>query len=549
MQMRVERPRLAASAHCTTTTLIRPSHSLASFTLFRRSVTVWYRCKHDGPATILVHFRQDLTEEEMSDAALDRRIVEHLAANGSSFPLRVDDMRELEVLLGRSDAHDTLENSWEDLHPTLSIVDSLEVFIAGSQTLDAGLEMIDGPTTEIADIVATALRKQADGIIFLVNADEPFDWWPVQQALQYFARESVFVVCVSDGNEESEQLAEARRTALSYGVPKACVHQLPGITTGQKVSDKLLALLECSLADYLEVHAASRALELSRQVSRLVDSLQQKVENMASLLERPEDEVRSLRTTWTPKLLKLQDSHERTLRDVRLEYAKQKDFIQRMADEYFRRLADEVPEMAMGTEPAKRVGLTGAFYSSKREEFARQVESCLRCELEETTGRWTVMHLLPAVEKSMKCVEQLLGERAQGLVSELEEIKSSVWKKAEGVRETSEEMRSRLSTIPSGLPAISTRFAAYFGVANGFRSLLAVLSGSLLGAYALLFVGALGGALSSWLAFRGAGSETEKQIKQCIGKELSQALKSKAQETATSVASTSMQPCLACIDK
>lgn len=157
-----------------------------------------------------MHFRQDLTEDEMNDVTLDARIREHMSANGSSFPLRVDDMRELERLLGGSDAEDSLENSWEDLHPTLSIVDSLEVFITGSETLDAGLEMIDGPTKEIADIVATALRKQADGIIFLVNADEAFDWWPVQQALQYFARESVFVVCVSDGNEDSEQLAEAR---------------------------------------------------------------------------------------------------------------------------------------------------------------------------------------------------------------------------------------------------------------------------------------------------------------------------------------------------
>ncbi len=59
------------------------------------------------------------------------------------------------------------------------------------------------------------------------------------------------------------------------------------------------------------------------------------VENMASLLQRPEKEVRSLRTTWTPKLLKLQDAHDRTLRDVRLEYARHKDAIQRVADDYF----------------------------------------------------------------------------------------------------------------------------------------------------------------------------------------------------------------------
>jgi hypothetical protein len=46
-----------------------------------------------------------------------------------------------------------------------------------------------------------------------------------------------------------------------------------------------------------------------------------------------------------------------------------------------------------------------------------------------------------------------------------------------------------------------------------------------------------------------AGTETEKQIKQCIGKELAQSLKVRAQETAASVATASMQPCLVCIDK
>jgi len=512
-------------------------------------VTVWYRCKHTGPATVLVHFRQNLEEEEMKDVTMHARIRGHLEEFGSSFPLKVEDMLELEEVLGRADAEESLENSWEDLHPTLAIVDSLEVFITGSETLDAGLEMIDGPTVEITDIVATALRKQADGIVFLVNADAAFDWWPVQQALQYFPRESVFVVAVSDGYEDAEELAEARRTALGLGVQRSCVHSLPGQVTGQKVSDKLLVQLESSLADYLETHAATRVLELSRQVSRLVDSLQQKVENVTSLLQRPEKEVRCLRTQWTPKLLKLQDAHGKTLRDVRLEYARQKDSVQRLADEYFRRLADEVPEMSIKSEPSKRVGLTGAFYSSTREEYAKQVEACLRCELEEATGRWTVMHLLPAVEKSMLSVEQLLGDKAMGLVTELEDIKSSVWQKAERVRETSEEMRSRLSSLSSGLPAISTRFAAYFGVANGFRSLVAVLSGSLLGAYALLFVGAVGGAVSSWLAFRSAGAETEKQIKETIGRELAEALRKKAAETAASVAAVSMEPCLACIDR
>jgi hypothetical protein len=120
-----------------------------------------------------------------------------------------------------------------------------------------------------------------------------------------------------------------RRTALSYGVQRSCVHTLPGVVTARSVSDKLLtqvspissvpcsprhlspvfcmlgmrrrtrsalrdmleqahmawsstpsemywpracailfvgAQLEGSLADYLEAHAATRALELSRQV-------------------------------------------------------------------------------------------------------------------------------------------------------------------------------------------------------------------------------------------------------------------------------------------
>lgn len=41
-------------------------------------------------------------------------------------------MRELLVLLGRADVCESLESSWEDLHATLGMVDSLEVFITGS---------------------------------------------------------------------------------------------------------------------------------------------------------------------------------------------------------------------------------------------------------------------------------------------------------------------------------------------------------------------------------------------------------------------------------
>jgi hypothetical protein len=40
-------------------------------------------------------------------------------------------MKELQMFLGRADMCESLENSWEDLHTTLSIVDSLEVFVTG----------------------------------------------------------------------------------------------------------------------------------------------------------------------------------------------------------------------------------------------------------------------------------------------------------------------------------------------------------------------------------------------------------------------------------
>lgn len=35
--------------------------------------------------------------------------------------------------------------------------------------------------------------------MFVLNADEPLDWWPIRHALQYFPQGGVFVVCVSDG--------------------------------------------------------------------------------------------------------------------------------------------------------------------------------------------------------------------------------------------------------------------------------------------------------------------------------------------------------------
>jgi hypothetical protein len=62
------------------------------------------------------------------------------------------------------------------------------------------------------------------GVFFLIHVSS------FAQALQYFARESVFVVCVSDGNEDSDQLSETRYHAqqlcsvygLLFSRPCAC---------------------------------------------------------------------------------------------------------------------------------------------------------------------------------------------------------------------------------------------------------------------------------------------------------------------------------------
>ena len=83
--------------------------------------------------------------------------------------------------------------------------------------------------------------------------------------------------------------------------------------------------------------------------------------------------------------------------------------------------------------------------------------------------------------------------------------------------------RHKLSSVSyASLPlsSLSTRLVSYWGVAQGFRSLLAVISCELLASSAYIFMGALGAAASSWLAIRSAGLETEKQIRQCIGEEV-----------------------------
>jgi hypothetical protein len=55
---------------------------------FRDRVTVWYRCNNSGPPVVFVHFRQDLSDEEIHDESLHASIREHLEANGASFPFR-----------------------------------------------------------------------------------------------------------------------------------------------------------------------------------------------------------------------------------------------------------------------------------------------------------------------------------------------------------------------------------------------------------------------------------------------------------------------------
>ena len=99
------------------------------------------------------------------------------------------------------------------------------------------------------------------------------------------------------------------------------------------------------------------------------------------------------------------------------------------------------------------------------------------------------------------------------------------------------------------LSSLSTRLVSYWGVAQGFRSLLAVISCELLASSAYIFMGALGAAASSWLAIRSAGLETEKQIRQCVGEEAGKILRERAPEASESVADVTMQPCKEAVDR
>jgi hypothetical protein len=61
-----------------------------------------------------------------------------------------------------------------------------------------------------------------DGIIFVLNVDEGLNWGPVKQALQYLPEGSVFIICVTSGNEDAEALSAARRQVQASGAAVLC---------------------------------------------------------------------------------------------------------------------------------------------------------------------------------------------------------------------------------------------------------------------------------------------------------------------------------------
>ena len=135
---------------------------------FSDKVTVRYRANtsnSDGGEdagsafVVLVHFRQDLGEEDLGDTSLHPGVRQHLRVVGAAFPFRCNNKQELQQVLGHHGC--PMGASWEDVRSsTLALVDCLEVFLGRVANLDVGLEIIDGPTVKESDIVATALRKQ-----------------------------------------------------------------------------------------------------------------------------------------------------------------------------------------------------------------------------------------------------------------------------------------------------------------------------------------------------------------------------------------------------
>mmetsp|Transcript_53094 Transcript_53094/g.125422 ORF Transcript_53094/g.125422 Transcript_53094/m.125422 type:complete len:761 (+) Transcript_53094:397-2679(+) len=522
---------------------------------------------NEGSFVCLVQFRQDLTESEMADPHLHPAIRTHLQTHGPSFPYKTSDVKELAEVLGHDSSlggpshlghggsshggssQKRLDESWDDLlESSVGVVDSLEVFLVNSNSaLAAGIEIVDGPAIPEAEVVSLALRRQADAIIFIVNTDEPFDWWPVEQALQYLPPNSVFVVPVSDGTQDSPQLLDAKRRATDLGVLATCIHPLPAVMSRRAIPATFLSHLEGALAAYLRGHASSRALELSRQGSRIVQALARQVGIMAALLDCPGRHVRSLRVEWAPKLLQLEDKHRRTLTAVKLQYDRHKHALQALVEEHFRRLADLVPELASQAVASTRglAGITGAFSRAHKEQYCQTVEAALRAATEGETTRWTVMTLLPTVDQARTAIQQLLGDDASAQASEVDGILSSVWATADAMREASSDIHAakNLSGVTQGL-AVSTRVASYIGVANGCRTVvLPALSGHLLASYAFVFVGAIGGVLTSWLALRTVGQDTEQGLKEFVGEEVAKALRHNAPETSAGVATTCMAPC------
>lgn len=91
---------------------------------FSDKVTVRYRANTASGAAdsipsssaafvVLVHFRQDLSEEELADGAHHPKIQQHLREFGPTFPLRCNSKKELEQILGHHGC--ALDASWEDV--------------------------------------------------------------------------------------------------------------------------------------------------------------------------------------------------------------------------------------------------------------------------------------------------------------------------------------------------------------------------------------------------------------------------------------------------
>ena len=118
--------------------------------------------------------------------------------------------------------------------------------------------------------------------------------------------------------------------------------------------------LELELATYLEKHANMRSKELTRIAIGIVDQLREQVERMSSLLVKPQEEIAVLRGELIPKLLALQEKHERKLKEVRLEYSRQRESVRGLVGGFYTGLADKVPDMAGQVVVKYQVGVTGA---------------------------------------------------------------------------------------------------------------------------------------------------------------------------------------------